>query len=126
MRVLVAHSGTLDCEHQPPVTAEHRPELTETDPERLAELWEEITPNMQAVLRVLIEHAPERLSFAELEAILHWPRGRFASVFGGFRAARGKLCLRPFHLCEPRDSPTREWELWLDAEQAAVLRTLAV
>jgi hypothetical protein len=103
---------------------EECPELTETDPRRLAELYEQVSPNMRAVLAVLVEHAPERLTFAELEAILRWPRGRFASVFGGFRGPRGKACLRPFHLCGPRASATREWELWLDDEQARVLRTL--
>jgi hypothetical protein len=52
------------------VLAEHCPELSGTDPARLAEL--------------------------------------------GF--------LRPFRLREPSQSPTREWELWLDEEMAAALR----
>jgi hypothetical protein len=101
---------------------EQWPELTETVPERLAELYEDVSPRMRAVLDVLVEHAPQRLTFAELEGVLGWPRGYFASVFGGFRGRRGKECARPFHLCGPRYSATREWELWLDPAQAKALR----
>jgi hypothetical protein len=104
---------------------EHCPELTETDPERLAALYDEVSPRMRAVLDLLISRAPERLSFQEVELELGWQRGRFASVFGGFRGWRGKHFKRPFHLNEPALSPTREWELWLDPEQARVLRAAA-
>jgi hypothetical protein len=102
--------------------AEESPELTETDPRRLAHLYEDVTPLMRAVLDVLLERAPEHLTFQEAELELGWHRGRFASVFGGFRAARGKYCLRPFHLCGPRESASGEWELWLDRAQAGALR----
>jgi hypothetical protein len=104
---------------------EHCPELTETDPQRLAELYEDVTPRMRAVLDLLIARAPERLTFQEVELELGWHRGRFASVFGGFRGARGKHFKRPFRLGEPRHSPTREWELWLDEDMARVLRAAA-
>ena len=104
------------------VLAEHSPELTETDPVRLAELYEDVTPLMRSVLDLLIGCAPESMSFREVELELGWHRGRFASVFGGFRGARGKGFRRPFRLREPAQSPTREWELWLDDEMAAALR----
>ena len=104
------------------VVAEHCPELTETDPVRLAELYEDVTPRMRAVLDLLLTCAPESMSFREVELELGWHRGMFASVFGGFRGARGKGFRRPFRLREPSQSPTREWELWLDEEMAAVLR----
>ena len=107
------------------VLAEHCPELTETDPVRLAELYEDVTPRMRAVLDLLLTCAPESMTFREVEAELGWPRGRFASVFGGFRGARGKGFLRPFRLREPSMSPTREWEVWLDREQASVLAAAA-
>jgi len=100
----------------------YSPELTETDPQRLAELYEDVTPRMRAVLDLLIARAPERMTFREVELELGWHRGRFASVFGGFRGARGKGFRRPFRLREPSQSPAREWELWLDEEMAAVLR----
>ena len=103
--------------------SEHCPELTETDPERLADLYEDVSPRMRAVLDLLIACAPERMTFEEVELELGWHRGRFASVFGGFRGWRGKHCLRPFHLCGPPAS--RDWELWLDEDQAAVLRATA-
>lgn len=103
---------------------EHCPELTETDPVRLAELYEDVTDRMRAVLDLLLSLEPgTRLSFRELEAALDWPRGRFASVFGGFRGARGKHFRRPFRLAEPGHSETGEWELWLDAEMAGALRS---
>jgi hypothetical protein len=101
---------------------EHCPELTERRIEHLVALYDEVSPNMRRALDVLIQHAPQRLTFQELEGILGWPRGYFASVFGGFRGPRGKNCPRPFHLCDPGLSETREWELWLDARQAAALR----
>lgn len=101
---------------------EHSPELTETDPRRLAELYEDVTPRMRAVLDLLIDRAPERLTFQEVELELGWPRGYFASVFGGFRGRRGKQFKRPFRLGEPRHSPVRAWELWLDPAQARALR----
>ena len=74
--------------------AEHCPELTETDPVRLAELYEDVTPLMRSVLDLLVSCAPERMTFREVEAELGWPRGRFASVFGGFRGARGSSSSR--------------------------------
>jgi hypothetical protein len=101
---------------------EQWPELTETDPRRLAELYEDVTPRMRAVLDLLIECAPERMSFREVELELNWPRGYFASVFGGYRGARGKEFPRPFRLCGPRLSVTKEWELWLDPQMARALR----
>ncbi len=104
---------------------EECPELTETDPERLAELYDDVSPRMRAVLDVLLEHAPQRLTFQEVELMLGWHRGRFASVFGGFRGPRGKHFKRPFHLCGPRHSSTREWELWLDPAQVKVLGAAA-
>ena len=100
---------------------EHSPELAETDPRRLAELYEDVTPRMRAVLDLLIDRAPERLTFQEVELELGWPRGYFASVFGGFRGRRGKQFKRPFRLGEPRHSPVRAWELWLDPAQARAL-----
>jgi hypothetical protein len=107
------------------VDGEHCPELTETDPERLEWLYEQVTPRMRAVLDLLLARAPERLSFQEVELELGWHRGRFASVFGGFRGSRGRHFRRPFRLAEPKDSPTREWELWLDDEMARALRRAA-
>lgn len=104
---------------------EQWPELTETDPRRLAELYEDVSPRMRAVLDLLLDHAPQRLTFQEVELMLGWHRGRFASVFGGFRGSRGKHFKRPFHLCGPRYSITREWELWLDAAQAEALSAAA-
>ncbi|MEP6952428.1 MAG: hypothetical protein ABI950_00040 [Solirubrobacteraceae bacterium] len=100
---------------------EHCPELAETDPRRLAELYEDVTPRMRAVLDLLLDRAPERLTFQEVELELGWPRGYFASVFGGFRGSRGKQFKRPFRLAEPRHSPVRAWELWLDPAQARTL-----
>ena len=102
---------------------EHCPELTETDPQRLADLYADVTPLMRAALDLLTDRAPERLTFQELELELGWPRGRFASVFGGFRGPRGKDCPRPFRLCDHRSSATHEWELWVDARMARALRS---
>ena len=104
------------------VLAEHCPELTETDPVRLAELYEDVTPLMRRVLDLLLTCAPAHMTFREVELELGWHRGRFASVFGGFRGARGKGFRRPFRLAEPAFSVSREWELWLDEEMAAALR----
>ena len=102
---------------------EHCPELAETDPRRLSELYEDVTPRMRAVLDLLLDREPgERLTFEQVELELRWPRGCFASVFGGFRGRRGKEFKRPFRLCEPRHSAARAWELWLDDAQAGALR----
>jgi hypothetical protein len=55
-----------------------------------------------------------------------WPRRRIASVLGGVSRLRhtefgGR---RPYRFLDDRVSPSRRWEMWMDAEQAAVIRGL--
>jgi hypothetical protein len=115
------HAGVVKV----PSRGEECPELCETDPERLGWIYEDATPLMRAALDTLVASAPEPLTFEEIELSLGWHRGRFASVFGGFRAARGKYCLRPFRLRGPRASVSGEWEAWVDEEMAPPLRAAA-
>ena len=102
-------------------SSEECPELVETDPERLGWLYEDVTPLMRAVLDRCSPVPASRCRSRSSSSAGLAPRP-LRLVFGGFRAARGKYCLRPFRLRRPARVGSGEWELWLDEEMAAALR----
>jgi hypothetical protein len=101
---------------------EEWPEWAERDPRALRELYAQAPENLRLALDLLAVHAPRSLTYREIDELLGWPRGRFHSVFGGWRSRRGTYSPRPFHLCSPRRSASGEWEAWVDEGQAEVFR----
>src|SRR4051794_14154482 len=103
------------------MAAEGWAEYAEDDPVTVREQYTSAPENMQAALDVVRNAAPERLSYADVEARLGWPRGRLRSVIGGWRSASGAEYTRPYRICPPELSPRGEWEMWMDESQAAAL-----
>src|SRR5260370_36459265 len=69
--------------------------------------------------------APDRpRPFREIEDAIEWPRRRIASVLGG--ACRLRMTefegRRPYRFLDARHSPSRRWEMWMDAGQARAVR----
>jgi len=72
--------------------------------------------------------APDRpRPFPEIEDAIGWPRRRIASVLGGVSHMRHTQFggRRPYRFLDARDAPSRRWEMWMDADQAAAARAAA-
>ena len=80
---------------------------------------------MRALLGELAE-APDRpRPFPEIEDALGWPRRRIASVLGGVSHMRhtefgGR---RPYHFHDERQAASGRWEMWMDSDQAAAVKS---
>lgn len=82
---------------------------------------------MRALLDELARVPGVPRPFPVIEDALGWPRRRVASVLGGVGRVRllefgGR---RPYRFFDERSSASGRWELWMDARQADVVRTLA-
>jgi hypothetical protein len=80
---------------------------------------------MRALLGALAT-APDQLRpFPQIEDQIGWPHRRIASVLGGASSLRHKQFggRRPYHLLDTRNSTSGRWEMWMDGEQAAAVRT---
>ena len=104
------------------MSGEGWPEWAEKDPSIVRRYYLESSENFQAALEVLARHAPERLTYEEVERELGWPRGRWGRVIGGFKGSRGENSTRPYHICPPEKSSTDQWEAWMDEAQANAIR----
>ena len=62
--------------------------------------------------------------FPAIEDSIGWPRRRIASVLGGVSRLRNLEFggRRPYRFLDERNSSSRRWEMWVDAEQARVIR----
>ena len=95
-----------------------------TDPGEIAAFHDRCSDFMRELLDALAA-APDRpRPFPQIEDAMGWPRRRIASVLGGVSHLRhtefgGR---RPYRFLDDRVSPSRRWEMWMDAEQAAALR----
>jgi hypothetical protein len=103
------------------VPAEGWAEYAEHEAATVRDQYATAPQNMQAALDVIAAAAPERRTYAEVEAALGWARGRLARVIGGWRSNHGSQYTRPYHICPPELSPRGEWEMWMDKEQAQAL-----
>ena len=74
-------------------------------------------------LELLARHPLQPMTYREIDEALDWPRGRFRSVFGGWRSRLGTQSMRPFHLCSAKHSPSGEWVAWMDEHQAVAVRS---
>ena len=99
-------------------------EFPEDDPSFVLLAFDKGSPLFRTALVELARVAPQRLTYAELEQRLGWPRGRWRSVIGGYtqRSYRYYDQKRPFHICPPDISPRGEWECWMTQRAAEPLR----
>src|SRR3954466_14368642 len=94
------------------------------DPGEIAFFHDACSPLMRELLHALAAVPDRPRTFGEIEDGLGWPRRRIASVLGGVAHLRqtefgGR---RPYRFCDARHAPSRGWELWMDATQAAAVR----
>jgi hypothetical protein len=102
-------------------------QYVEHEPARIRELYETAPPTVRAVIELLAERAPDRLTYGEIAVSLGWSPYKWPAGFGGWmqpRRERGEYS-RPWHLCSKDDSLSGEWEVWMDEDQAAALREAA-
>jgi hypothetical protein len=95
------------------------------DAGEIARFHDRTSDLMRALLGQLAEAPDTPRPFPEIEDALGWPRRRIASVLGGVSHMRhtefgGR---RPYHFYDERTASSGRWEMWMDAEQAAAIRT---
>jgi hypothetical protein len=114
MSRLVPSSGLTD----------HVPENAMDDPDEIARFYDRCSDLMRELLDALAD-APDRPRiFPDIEDGMGWPRRRISSVLGGVSHLRhtefgGR---RPYRFLDDRRSPSRRWEMWMDAVQAQAVR----
>jgi hypothetical protein len=96
-----------------------------TDPGEVERFYDRASDLMRALLGRLAEAPDTPRPFPEIEDALGWPRRRIASVLGGVSHMRhtefgGR---RPYHFHDERQAASGRWEMWMDAGQAAAIRT---
>ena len=106
---------------------EHSPHNAMEDPGEIEAFRDGCSAFMGALLDELARTPDRSRPFPEIEDAMGWPRRRIASVLGGvshYRHTRfgGR---RPYRFYGDRDSASGRWELWVDATQAAALRSAA-
>ena len=103
---------------------EHAPRNAMDDPDDIARFYERCSDLMRELLDGLADAAGRPRPFPEIEDAIGWPRRRIASVLGGVCHLRqiefaGR---RPYRFLDARQSPSRRWEMWMDARQARAVR----
>jgi hypothetical protein len=104
---------------------EHAPQNVLADAGEIARFHDRASDLMRALLDQLAE-APDRpRPFPAIEDALGWPRRRIASVLGGVSHLRHTEFAgrRPYHFHDERQAASGRWEMWMDADQAAAIRT---
>jgi hypothetical protein len=91
----------------------------------IARFYDRASELMRALLGQLADAPDTPRPFPEIEDALGWPRRRIASVLGGVCHLRqtefgGR---RPYHLHDERQAQSGRWEMWMDAAQAAAVRS---
>jgi hypothetical protein len=104
---------------------EHAPENAMRDPAEIARFADRCSDLMADLLGALAAAPDAPRPFGEVEDALGWPRRRIASVLGGVHHLRQTEFAgrRPYRFRDARDAPSGRWELWMDAVQAAAVRT---
>jgi hypothetical protein len=97
------------------------------DPGEIARFYDRCSHLTRALLSGLADTPDQPRPFPEIEDAIGWPRRRIASVLGGVSHLRrtefgGR---RPYHFLDARHSPSRRWEMWMDADQARAVRAEA-
>jgi hypothetical protein len=95
------------------------------DPDEIARFEDRCSDLMRELLGELTATPDRPRTFPEIEESLGWPRRRIASVLGGVAHLRqmefgGR---RPYRLRGNKAAPSGRWEMWMDGEQAAAVRS---
>jgi hypothetical protein len=102
---------------------EHAPHNAMTDPDEVERFYDRCTDLMRELLDGLAAAPDQPRAFPVIEDAIGWPRRRIASVLGG--AARMRRFefdgRRPYRFLDDKVSESRRWEMWMDADQAAVV-----
>ena len=109
------------------MSAEHAPQNAMGEPGEIAAFYDGCSDLMRRLLDELHGAPGVPRPFPQIEDAMGWPRRRIASVLGGvfhLRTTRfgGR---RPYRFLDARDAPSRRWEMWMDADQAAAARAAA-
>lgn len=95
-----------------------------TEPSEIERFYDRCGDLMRELLDALADGPTRPRPFPEVEDALGWPRRRIAAVLGG--AGRMRVLefggRRPYRFLDARGSPSRRWEIWMDADQAAAVR----
>ena len=97
------------------------------DADEIAAFYDRCSDLMRELLDALAADPGRPRPFGEIEDGMGWPRRRIASVLGGVARLRtmefgGR---RPYRFLDAREAPSRRWEMWMDADQAAAARAAA-
>jgi hypothetical protein len=100
--------------------AESWPESARLELGEVAEVYAEGSTYLRALLDELATTPGVRRKFPDIERSLGWPRGRLASVCGGYAVSHGRQRggQRPWHIHMDGDGG---WWMWMDAERAAAI-----
>lgn len=94
------------------------------DPGEIAHFHDACSDLMRELLDALARFPDTPRPFGEIEDEMGWPRRRIASVLGGVWRLRQTVFAgrRPYRFLDDKVSPSRRWELWVDAAQARAIR----
>ena len=104
---------------------QHAPQNAMTDPGEIERFYDRCSDLMRELLDALAEGPAVPRPFPTVEDGMGWPRRRIAAVLGG--AGRMRVLefggRRPYRFLDTRQSQSGRWEIWMDREQAAAVRT---
>jgi hypothetical protein len=94
------------------------------DPDEIARFYDRCSDLMRELLDALADGPDRPRIFPDIEDSMGWPRRRISSVLGGVSHVRhtefgGR---RPYRFLDDRRSPSRRWEMWMDADQSQAVR----
>ena len=97
------------------------------DADEIAAFYDRCSDLMRELLDALAADPGRPRPFGEIEDGMGWPRRGIASVLGGVARLRTMQFggWRPYRFLDARDAPSRRWEMWMDADQAAAARAAA-
>ncbi len=104
---------------------EHAAANAMTAADEIVRFYDRCSDLMRELLDGLAALPDRPRPFPEIEDAIAWPRRRIASVLGGVFHLRqtefgGR---RPYRFLDEHSSRSGRWEMWMDAEQAAAIRT---
>lgn len=103
---------------------EHVPHNAMDEPGEIIFFYDRVSDLMRELLDHLAQHPGKPRAFPVIEDAMGWPRRRISSVLGGVGRLRkmefgGR---RPYHFQDERQSASGRWEIWMDADQARIVR----
>lgn len=104
---------------------QHAPQNAMTDPGEIAAFYDCCSDLMRELLDGLADAPDTPRPFPAVEDSIGWPRRRIASVLGGASRMRNLQFggRRPYRFHDERHAASRRWEIWVDAGQAAAIRS---